>query len=53
MEIMQAVFVSIVNGGFSNEDTGMSTGDRIVLEDDTVKGGVCRTSYCTRKVELI
>ena len=32
-------FVSIVNGGFSGEDnTGMSTGDRIVLESDTVIG---------------
>ena len=35
-----AGFVSIVNGGFSGEDNtaGMSTGDRIVLESDTVIG---------------
>jgi len=35
-----AGFVKIVNGGFSGEsDTpGMSTGDRIVLEDDTTRG---------------
>ena len=35
-----AGFVKIVNGGFSGEDntTGMSTGDRIVLEDETTKG---------------
>ena len=35
-----AGFVSIVNGGFSGEDntTGMSTGDRIVLEDETTRG---------------
>ena len=33
-------FVKIVNGGFSGEDntTGMSTGDRIVLEDETTRG---------------
>ena len=35
-----AGFVSIVNGGFSGESntTGMSTGDRIVLEDETTRG---------------
>ena len=35
-----AGFVKIVNGGFSGEDntTGMSTGDRIVLEDETTRG---------------
>jgi len=35
-----AGFVKIVNGGFSGEDntTGMSTGDRLVLEDETVRG---------------
>jgi hypothetical protein len=35
-----AGFVKIVNGGFSGESntTGMSTGDRIVLEDETTKG---------------
>src|SRR6056300_1101689 len=34
-------FVKIVNGGFSGEDgtSSMSSGDRIVLEDETVKGG--------------
>ena len=32
--------MSIVNGGFSGESntTGMSTGDRIVLEDETTRG---------------
>ena len=40
MVIMQFGFVKIVNGGFSGEDntTGMSTGDRIVLEDETTRG---------------
>ena len=35
-----AGFVKIVNGGFSGEDntTGMSTDDRIVLEDETTRG---------------
>ena len=35
-----AGFVKIVNGGFSGEDgtSSMSSGDRIVLEDDTVLG---------------
>ena len=35
-----AGFVSIVNGGFSGQDNtpGMSTGDRIVLEDETTRG---------------
>ena len=35
-----AGFVKIVNGGFSGEDNtaGMSTGDRIVLEDETTRG---------------
>ena len=35
-----AGFVSIVNGGFSGESntTGMSTGDRIVLENETTRG---------------
>src|SRR6056300_398635 len=35
-----AGFVKIVNGGFSSEDgtSSMSSGDRIVLEDDTVLG---------------
>ena len=35
-----AGFVKIVNGGFSggSNTTGMSTGDRIVLEDETTKG---------------
>ena len=34
-----AGFVKIVNGGFSGENgTGMSTGDRIVLEDETTSG---------------
>ena len=35
-----AGFVSIVNGGFSGQDDtpGMSTGDRIVLEDETTRG---------------
>ena len=34
-----AGFVKIVNGGFSGEDntTGMSAGDRIVLEDETTR----------------
>ena len=34
-------FVKIVNGGFSGEDgtSSMSSGDRIILEDETVKGG--------------
>ena len=36
-----AGFVKIVNGGFSGEDgtSSMSSGDRIVLEDETVIGG--------------
>ena len=36
-----AGFVKIVNGGFAGEDntTGMSTGDRLVLEDETTIGG--------------
>src|SRR6056300_1010846 len=36
-----AGFVKIVNGGFSGEDgtSSMSSGDRIILEDETVKGG--------------
>ena len=35
-----AGFVKIVNGGISGDDgtTGMSTGDRIVLEDETTSG---------------
>ena len=35
-----AGFVKIVNGGFSGEDntTDMSTGDRIVFEDETTRG---------------
>tara|TARA_B110000858_G_scaffold36487_1_gene40921 strand:- start:945 stop:3560 length:2616 start_codon:yes stop_codon:yes gene_type:complete len=35
-----AGFVKIVNGGFSGDSgtTGMSTGDRIVLEDETTSG---------------
>ena len=36
-----AGFVKIVNGGFTGEDntTGMTTGDRLVLENETVIGG--------------
>ena len=34
-----AGFVKIVNGGFSGESgSGMSTGDRLVLEDETTRG---------------
>ncbi len=35
-----AGFVKIVNGGFAGEDntTGMSTGDRFILEDETIRG---------------